>query len=133
MKNNTLVYSKMNNYGRHRMAENKENFVVSQNHFFQHSGSTEYLSIVYFLEIARQCYMQIAHEILKVPLGIPMNLVILDFSLEAPISREGTLRVTATKENLPKTSSLNNIIKLSLFSSNKRIGSVKIIAQVLKK
>ena len=106
---------------------------IPDNHFFQHSGSTEYLSIVYFLEIARQCYMQIAHEILKVPLGIPMNLVILDFSLEAPISREGTLRVTATKENLPKTSSLNNIIKLSLFSSNKRIGSVKIIAQVLKK
>ena len=66
---------------------------------------------------SKSLYMQIAHEILKVPLGIPMNLVILDFSLEAPISREGTLRVTATKENLPKTSSLNNIIKLSLFSN----------------
>jgi hypothetical protein len=50
-----------------------------------------HLSMLYFLEVARQCFMLVAHGPLGVPLGTPMNLIDLRFSLSAPIPREGAL------------------------------------------
>lgn len=54
-------------------------------------GPGNRLSMLYFLEIARQCFMLVAHGKLGVPLGIPMNLVDLRFSLSAPIPRGSRL------------------------------------------
>lgn len=46
--------------------------------------------MVYFLEVARQCYMQIAHSHLRIPLNTPMNLLALSFTTDRPIP--GTVR-----------------------------------------
>lgn len=54
-------------------------------------GPAGSLSMLYFLEVARQCFMLVAHGKLAVPLGTPMNLVDLRFSLSAPIARHGRL------------------------------------------
>jgi hypothetical protein len=48
-------------------------------------------SMLYFLEIARQCFMLVAHERLDVPFDVAMNLVELRFELDAPIPREQPL------------------------------------------
>ncbi len=104
---------------------------IAHDHFFLKTETNRYLSMVYFLEIARQCYMQIAHKILQIPLGIPMNLVILDFALKVPIPRDCTLRISTNKQQVPKSNNLNNISYLSLSDGERIIGEVKIIAQVL--
>ncbi|WP_411754119.1 beta-ketoacyl synthase N-terminal-like domain-containing protein [Serratia sp. (in: enterobacteria)] len=102
-------------------------------HFFT-DGDVKQLSMVYFLEIARQCYMQIAHDVLQIPLGVPMNLVTLHLSLNAPIPRQRTLNVMADKQpllagNLGRTNTINLILQ----ADRQRLGEARIVAQVLEK
>lgn len=102
-------------------------------HFFTDSD-VKPLSMVYFLEIARQCYMQIAHDVLQIPLDVPMNLVTLHLTLDAPIPRQRTLRVIADKQPL-LTAWLGrtNTINLLLQVGRQRLGEARIVAQVLNK
>lgn len=100
-------------------------------HFFAQEQES-HLSMVYFLEIARQCYMQFAHDIMQVPLGVPMNLATLNFSLRNPIPRHHTLRISTKKAPLTATNGRTNLINLSLWIGEKQLGDVRIVAQVLE-
>ncbi|MBD8452787.1 polyketide synthase family protein [Serratia rubidaea] len=102
-------------------------------HFFTY-GDEKNLSMVYFLEIARQCYMQIAHDVMRVPLGVPMNLVTLHFSLNNAIPRQRTLCVAAEHAQLPAGGyGRTNLINLSLRMGTQRLGEARIVAQALEK
>ncbi|WP_416261344.1 beta-ketoacyl synthase N-terminal-like domain-containing protein [Gibbsiella quercinecans] len=102
-------------------------------HFFTEDNA-KHLSMVYFLEIARQCYMQIAHDVMQIPLGVPMNLVTLHFSLDNAIPRQRTLRVSADKQGLCTGSyGRTNLISLSLQIGQQRLGEARIVAQILEK
>lgn len=105
---------------------------VPQEHFFA-SRDVNHLSMVYFLEIARQCYMQIAHDVMRVPTGTPMNLVTLHFSLHNAIPRQATLRVAADKAAFTAGRyDRTNITTLSLYAGQQPLGEANIIAQVLE-
>ncbi|HBU6430625.1 TPA: hypothetical protein MC498_004262 [Klebsiella oxytoca] len=104
---------------------------IPDGHFFS-QGKVKNLSMVYFLEIARQCYMQIAHEIMQVPLGIPMNLLTLNFSLRGAIPRHHTLRVSTDKAYVTATNGRTNLINISLWIGEQQLGDVRIVGQVLK-
>ncbi|WP_413791537.1 MULTISPECIES: beta-ketoacyl synthase N-terminal-like domain-containing protein [unclassified Pseudomonas] len=100
-------------------------------HFFQ-AGDPQHYSMVYFLEVARQCYMQIAHSHLRIPLNTPMNLLALSFSLERPIPRNSPLSLAPqagfdTALQAFKT----NRIYIDLFNRGEKIGQASITAQVL--
>ncbi len=100
-------------------------------HFFQ-EGDPEHYSMVYFLEVARQCYMQIAHGHLRIPLNTPMNLLVLNFTLDRPIPRNSPLSLApqagfGAQEQSFKT----NRIYIDLFNRGEKIGQASITAQVL--
>ncbi|MDT9673535.1 polyketide synthase [Pseudomonas sp. JV414] len=100
-------------------------------HFFQ-EGDPEHYSMVYFLEVARQCYMQIAHSYLRIPLKTPMNLLALSFTLDRPIPRSSPLSLAPQAgfdaQHQPfKT----NRIYIDLFNRGEKIGQASITAQVL--
>ena len=56
-------------------------------------GDPRQLSILYFLEAGRQTLMINAHKRCGVPLGTPMNLVDLRFTLDAPLPRHEALTI----------------------------------------
>jgi 3-hydroxymyristoyl/3-hydroxydecanoyl-(acyl carrier protein) dehydratase len=100
-------------------------------HIFQ-EGDPEHYSMVYFLEVARQCYMQIAHSYLRIPLNTPMNLLALSFTLDRPIPRNSPLSLAPqagfdTQDQPFKT----NRIYIDLFNRGEKIGQASITAQVL--
>ncbi|RON09023.1 polyketide synthase [Pseudomonas brassicacearum] len=100
-------------------------------HFFQ-EGDPEHYSMVYFLEVARQCYMQIAHSYLRIPLNTPMNLLALSFTLDRPIPRNSPLSLAPqagfdAQDQPFKT----NRIYIDLFNRGEKIGQASITAQVL--
>ncbi len=102
-------------------------------HFFQ-EGDPEHYSMVYFLEVARQCYMQIAHSYLRIPLNTPMNLLALSFTLDRPIPRNSPLSLAPQAgfdaQHQPfKT----NRIYIDLFNRGEKIGQASITAQVLSR
>ena len=100
-------------------------------HFFQ-EGDPEHYSMVYFLEVARQCYMQIAHSHLRIPLNTPMNLLALSFTLDRPIPRNSPLSLAPqagfdAQDQPFKT----NRVYIDLFNRGEKIGQANITAQVL--
>ncbi|WLG87439.1 beta-ketoacyl synthase N-terminal-like domain-containing protein [Pseudomonas cucumis] len=106
---------------------------LPQEHFFQ-EGDPEHYSMVYFLEVARQCYMQIAHSYLRIPLNTPMNLLALSFTLDRPIPRNSPLSLAPQAgfdaQHQPfKT----NRIYIDLFNRGEKIGQASITAQVLSR
>ena len=100
-------------------------------HFF-HEGDPHHHSMVYFLEVARQCYMQIAHSHLHIPLKTPMNLLALSFTLERPIARNSPLSLAPQPGfDAQLRSFKTNRIYIDLFNRGEKIGQASITAQVL--
>lgn len=100
-------------------------------HFF-HEGDPAHYSMVYFLEVARQCYMQIAHGHLRIPLNTPMNLLALSFSLDRPIPRNSPLSLAPQAGlDAQRQSFKTNRIHIDLFNRSEKIGQANITAQVL--
>ncbi|WP_434657886.1 polyketide synthase [Pseudomonas sp. R3-56] len=100
-------------------------------HFF-HEGDPEHFSMVYFLEVARQCYMQIAHGHLRIPLNTPMNLLALSFTLDRPIPRNSPLSLAPQASLGTQLQSFKtNRIHIDLFNRGEKIGQANITAQVL--
>jgi len=104
---------------------------LPEGHFF-HEGDPAHFSMVYFLEIARQCYMQIAHGHLQIPLNVPMNLLALSFSLDRPIPRNSPLSLAPQAGMEAQLQSFKtNRIHIDLFNRGEKIGQANITAQVL--
>lgn len=100
-------------------------------HFFQ-DGHRHCHSMVYFLEIARQTYMQIAHGPMAVALDTPMNLLALDFSLQRPLTRGQALSLApqiAVGQALQAFKTNRTVIQL--FAADQLIGQANLTAQVL--
>lgn len=106
---------------------------LSEGHFF-HDGDEQYHSLVYLLEIARQSMMQMAHLIIGIPLGTPMNLVKLTLSLITPVPRQPVLIVESNKSKVIEAddNTLARIIN-SFKIGEQTLGQVEITAQVMKK
>lgn len=104
---------------------------LPQEHFFQ-EGDPEHYSMVYFLEVARQCYMQIAHSYLRIPLNTPMNLLALSFTLDRPIPRNSPLSLAPQAGFDAQLQPFKtNRIYIDLFNRGEKIGQASITAQVL--
>ncbi|CAI8931014.1 Polyketide synthase [Pseudomonas brassicacearum] len=104
---------------------------LPQEHFFQ-AGDPEHYSMVYFLEVARQCYMQIAHSHLRIPLNTPMNLLALSFTLDRPIPRNSPLSLAPQAGfDAALQAFKTNRIYIDLFNRGEKIGQASITAQVL--
>jgi hypothetical protein len=106
---------------------------VPPGHFFA-DGDPRQHSMLYFLEIARQCFMLVAHTAVGVPLGVPMNLVALTFALAAPIPRGAPLelvpQVAADRwTGVMKTGRVG----MALSGPAGPLGTVEIVAQVISK
>ena len=100
-------------------------------HFFQ-AGDPQHYSMVYFLEVARQCYMQIAHSHLRIPLNTPMNLLALSFTLDRPIPRNSPLSLAPQAGFEASLQAFKtNRIYIDLFNRGEKIGQANITAQVL--
>lgn len=100
-------------------------------HFFQ-AGDPQHYSMVYFLEVARQCYMQIAHSHLRIPLNTPMNLLALSFTLDRPIPRNSPLSLAPQAGfDASLQAFKTNRIYIDLFNRGEKIGQASITAQVL--
>lgn len=99
--------------------------------FFE-DGHPRQHSMVYFLEIARQAYMQIAHGTLRIPLKTPMNLLVLDFTLTRPIGRHKALAL-APQNALPTNAQAfkTNRIVIELRADGLPLGTATVTAQVL--
>lgn len=104
---------------------------IPEGHFFR-DGSPAAHSMLYFLEIARQCLMLVAHTRLDVPLGIPMNLVELRFALDAPIPRDVPLTLVP-EFNARRWSGLLHTarVTIGLFSPDGPLGTATIVSQVI--
>ncbi|MFJ2538964.1 beta-ketoacyl synthase N-terminal-like domain-containing protein [Pseudomonas sp. NPDC087614] len=104
---------------------------LPEEHIFQ-EGDPEHYSMVYFLEVARQCYMQIAHSHLRIPLNTPMNLLALSFTLDRPIPRNSPLSLAPqTGFDAQDQPFKTNRIYIDLFNRGEKIGQANITAQVL--
>ncbi|WP_410211730.1 beta-ketoacyl synthase N-terminal-like domain-containing protein [Aquirhabdus sp.] len=97
-------------------------------------GDSSSLSILYFLEVARQCFMLVAHEKLDIPVGMPMNLLHLRFELNAPIPRHSTLELIPTHQLERWTGLLQTgQVNIKLRHASEVIGSADITSQVINK
>ena len=103
---------------------------LPDDHFFL-EGDPEHYSMVYFLEVARQCYMQIAHSYLRIPLNTPMNLLALSFTLDRPIPRNSPLSLAPQAGFDAQQPFKTNRIYIDLFNRGEKIGQASITAQVL--
>lgn len=95
-------------------------------------GPGDHLTMLYFLEVARQCFMLVAHGKLAVPLGTPMNLVDLRFTLDAPIPRRGALWLRPSFapiawEGATRTSK----VTMQLCDANGAFGQASIVSQAI--
>ena len=117
--------------------QNQDAFVMTcpipLDHYFS-QGNPKSLSMIYFLEVARQCFMLLAHEMLDIPTGTPMNLIQLSFSLNTPISRNSSFKLVPHHE-LKKWSGLMQTgeVDISLQDATREIGRAKITSQVINK
>jgi len=110
-----------------------ETLKPADEHFFQKGGPKHY-SMVYFLEVARQCFMQIAHTHRRIPLGTPMNLVALSFTLDRPIPTNSPLLLAPQADfDAPEQSFKTNRICIDLFNQGEKIGQAVITAQLLSR
>ena len=104
---------------------------IPEGHFFLDGPPTAH-SMLYFLEIARQCLMLVAHTRLDVPLGMPMNLVELRFALDAPIPRDVPLTLVPEFDARRWSGLLHTgRVTIGLFSPDGRLGTAKIVSQVI--
>ncbi|WP_260963067.1 beta-ketoacyl synthase N-terminal-like domain-containing protein [Pseudomonas citri] len=104
---------------------------VPPDHIFQEGDPVHY-SMVYFLEVARQCYMQIAHSHLRIPLNTPMNLLSLSFTLDRPIPRNSPLSLAPQAGFDAQLQAFKtNRIYIDLFNRGEKMGQASITAQVL--
>lgn len=102
-------------------------------HFFQ-DGDSLSVSLVYLLEVARQSMMQLAHSVLGIPFGLPMNLAHLKISLHAPVPRQGQLILEQTKSKVMEDDeSLVARIRTAFIVDGADLGGTEITAQVVKK
>lgn len=110
-----------------------ETLKPADEHFFQQGGPKHY-SMVYFLEVARQCFMQIAHSHRRIPVGTPMNLLALSFTLDRPIPTNSPL-LLAPRINVdaPEQSFKTYRICIDLFNQGAKIGQSEITAQLLSR
>ena len=95
-------------------------------------GASTDLSMLYFLEVARQCFMLVAHGQLAVPLGTPMNLIDLRFTLTAPIPRDTRLWLAphynpAAWQGSTRTSQ----VTIGLHDAQGAIGEACIVSQAI--
>ena len=101
--------------------------------FFE-DGHPRQHSMVYFLEIARQAYMQIAHGALGIPLKTPMNLLVLDFVLARPIGRQQALALSPQSALPPNAQAFKtNRIVIELQADGLPLGAATVTAQVLSR
>lgn len=90
------------------------------------------LSMLYFLEVARQCFMLVAHGKLAVPLGTPMNLVDLRFSLSAPIGRHGRLWLSPSFSPVAWTGTTRTSkVTMQLCDDQGAFGQATIVSQAI--
>lgn len=95
-------------------------------------GPAGSLSMLYFLEVARQCFMLVAHGKLAVPLGTPMNLVDLRFSLNAPIPRHGRLWLSPSFSPVEWTGTTRTSkVTMQLCDANGAFGQASIVSQAI--
>lgn len=108
-----------------------ETLELADEHFFRKDNPRHY-SMVYFLEVARQCYMQLAHSYLRIPLNTPMNLLALSFTLDRPIPKDSPLTLAPQAEfDAQGQAFKTNCISIDLFNRGEKIGQADITAQVL--
>jgi len=104
---------------------------IAPGHFF-HEGHPTWHSMVYFLEIARQAYMQVAHGPLGIAVNTPMNLLALDFSLHRPLPRGQVLTLaTPSGPALTQRAFKTNRTVIQLLADGTPIGQANLTAQVL--
>ncbi len=90
------------------------------------------LSMLYFLEVARQSFMLVAHGRLAVPLGTPMNLIDLRFTLSAPIPRLGRLWLAPQYKAAEWTGQTRTSqVTIRLEDANGPIGQASIVSQAI--
>lgn len=95
-------------------------------------GPAGSLSMLYFLEVARQCFMLVAHGKLAVPLGTPMNLVDLRFSLNAPIPRRGHLWLSPSFSPVEWTGTTRTSkVTMQLCDAQGAFGQASIVSQAI--
>lgn len=110
-----------------------ETLKPADEHFFRKGGPKHY-SMVYFLEVARQCFIQIAHTHRRIPLGTPMNLLALSFTLDRPIPTNSPLLLAPQISfDAPDQSFKTNRICIDLFNLGEKIGQADITAQLLSR
>ena len=110
-----------------------ETLQPANEHFFRKGGPKHY-SMVYFLEVARQCFMQIAHTHRRIPLGTPMNLLALSFTLDRPIPTNSPLLLAPQGSfEAPEPSFKTNQVCIDLFNRGEKIGQADITAQLLSR
>jgi hypothetical protein len=88
--------------------------------------------MLYFLEVARQCFMLVAHGRLAVPLGTPMNLVDLRFAITAPIPRQGSLWLCPSFAPIPwDGTTRTSKVTMQLCDANGPFGQASIVSQAI--
>jgi 3-oxoacyl-(acyl-carrier-protein) synthase len=99
-------------------------------HFFE-DGHAAFHSPLYVLECARQTVMLGAHSVLGIPLGLPMTLLSVRVSLDAPVPRGAALRMRL-HETAPKRAwgALLADARVTLLSDRGALGEVRVRAQV---
>ena len=100
-------------------------------HYFYHNYTTSH-SALYVLEIARQFFMQVAHQYLNISLGIAMNLVDINIKLNGLLPKNKRLQLSQTIDIAEgKKPIKNNFIKINLNDENQLLGSISMVAQIL--
>ena len=97
-------------------------------------GDPRQLSMLYLLEVGRQTFMLNAHQRFRVPLGLPMNLLRLRFSLSAPIPRH--LPLTLVPVSAPQRWNgllVTGTCALEVRVSDRTIGRGEFQAQAIEK
>jgi hypothetical protein len=99
-------------------------------HFFE-DGHASFHSPLYVLECARQTVMLGAHSVLGIPLGLPMTLLSVHVSLDAPVPRGAALRMRL-HETAPKCAfdALLADARVTLLGDRGALGEVRVRAQV---
>lgn len=104
---------------------------IHPTHYFYHNYTTSH-SALYVLEIARQFFMQVAHQYLNISLGIAMNLVDINIKLNGLLPRDKRLQLSQTIDIAEgKKPIKNNFIKINLSDENQLLGSISMVAQIL--
>jgi 3-oxoacyl-(acyl-carrier-protein) synthase len=100
-------------------------------HFFE-DGSTAYYSPVFLLEVARQMVMTGAHDVGKIPLGMPMNLIAVAMTLAGPVWRGTRLRLRFAMEPLTRIETMWIArVRMVLMSPQGELGAIRIKSQVV--